>query len=94
MPSCAIGMLQLRRSAVAMETSGSGPHAPSPAFVMTVLVPGSVKVDGLGRRESGVYWPDSRAAATVMSLNVDPGGLRLLTARSTSGFAGSARSDA
>ncbi len=84
--SSAIGMLQLRRRAVAMVTVSPPPHVPPPALLTTLEDWGSVYEATLGNVESGVYRPEASAAEATTSLKVDPGGLRSPSmARLTSG---------
>ena len=93
MPSSANGMLHERRSASASVTSAPPPQVPPPELRTTASVPGSVSDAGFGKVDSGVYRPDSSAAAVTTSLNVDPGGfMSPPVARLNSGSLGSASS--
>jgi len=72
-PSWANGMLQLSRSAVAMDAFALAPQVPSVELKMYELLSGSLSRAGFGNSLSCVYFPLSIAADATSSLNVDPG---------------------
>ncbi len=90
-PSCANAVLHETRRASA-SVIGSLPHPSPPKLLMVAVVCGRSSASGAGRVESVVYCPLSRAAAAVISLNVDPGAYRSLIALLRSGLPGAASS--
>src|SRR5437762_3498286 len=83
--TCAKAVLHEWRSALASVP----PHVPPPKLWIARLSPGAVYALRYGMDgESGVYFPDSRAAAAVTTLNDEPGGRRACNATETVGELG------
>ncbi len=82
-------MLHEIASAFSSVVTSPGPHADPDQFLSSRLVLGSGIDAGPGTTVVGVYFPDSRAAAAVTSLNVEPGGSVMTSGRLSSGCSGS-----
>ncbi len=88
MPSLANAVLQeIVRAWMSVSVSPSPQRSPA-KFGRTVRLCGSGSASGAAMRSSS-WWPAVRAAAAVISLNVEPGGYVSWAARLSSGLSGS-----